>query len=319
MKKYKNLILMLLILPLTLISKTNAKSVDVHLPTFDIYVNEVKVENDYKKYPFIVYKGITYFPLTYDDAKFMGWNLKWIQKTKELHVVFTEQVNYQWGDYKQVKGKTKNKKIMKAKTPEFKIKFGDEYVPKMIGKYPVLVYNDVTYLPLVSDYYYEDSSMSYVFSKEKGLEITRPEALRLNTFEKNTFNFDNGSITYYENANIQVYYLDISYKGREANVNSRGENVNLGVELTEKLYPNNQGANIPSLINKFWSEPRKNVLNKVDIFVKDNIAIIPLAQDVDGKAVNSVVKIDMDELKILNIKTLTEEEVLNYNPEKYLD
>ena len=281
---------MLLILPLTLISKTNAKSVDVHLPTFDIYVNEVKVENDYKKYPFIVYKGITYFPLTYDDAKFMGWNLKWIQKTKELHVVSTEQVNYQWGDYKQVK-----------------------------GKYPVLVYNDVTYLPLVSDYYYEDSSMSYVFSKEKGLEITRPEALRLNTFEKNTFNFDNGSITYYENANIQVYYLDISYKGREANVNSRGENVNLGVELTEKLYPNNQGANIPSLINKFWSEPRKNVLNKVDIFVKDNIAIIPLAQDVDGKAVNSVVKIDMDELKILNIKTLTEEEVLNYNPEKYLD
>ena len=64
---------------------------------------------------------------------------------------------------------------------------------------------------------------------------------------------------------------------------------------------------------------RKNVSNKVDIFVKGNIAIIPIAQDVDGKAVNSVVKIDMDELKILSIKTLTEEEVLNYNPEKYLN
>lgn len=310
---------MLLILSLTLITKTNAKSVDVHLPTFDIYVNEVKVENDYKKYPFIVYRGITYFPLTYDDAKFMGWNLKWIKKTRELHVVSTEQVNYQWEEYKQVKGKTKNKKIMKAKTPEFKIKFGDEYLPKTIGKYPVLVYNHVTYIPLVYDYKYEDSCMSFVFSKEKGLEITRPESLHLYIFKKNTFNFDNGSITYYENANIQTYYLDISYMGREVNVNSRGENVNLGVELTEKLYPNNQGAGIPSLINKFWTEPRKNVSNKVDIFVKDNIAIIPIAQDVDGKAVNSVVKIDMDELKILSIKTLTEEEVLNYNPEKYLN
>lgn len=319
MKKYKNLFLMLLILPLTLISKTNAKSVDVHLPTFDIYVNEVKVENDYKKYPFLVYKRITYFPLTYDDSKFMGWNLKWIKKTRELHVVSTEQVNYQWEEYKQVKGKTKNKKIMKAKTPEFKIKFGDEYLPKTIGKYSVLVYNHVTYIPLVYDYNYEDSCMSFVFSKEKGLEITRPEALHLDIFKKNTFNFDNGSITYYENSNVQTYYLEISYKGREANVNFRGENVDLGVELTEKLYPNNQGANIPSLINKFWSEPRKNVSNKVDIFVKDNIAIIPIAQDVDGKAVNSVVKIDMDELKILNIKTLTEEEVLNYNPEKYLN
>lgn len=310
---------MLLILSLTLITKTNAKSVDIHLPTFNIYVNEVKVENDYKKYPFIVYKGITYFPLTYDDSKFMGWNLKWIKKTRELHVVSTEQVNYQWEEYKQVKGKTKNKKIMKAKTPEFKIKFGDEYLPKTIGKYPVLVYNHVTYIPLVYDYNYEDSCMSFVFSKEKGLEITRPEALHLDIFKKNTFNFDNGSITYYENSNVQTYYLEISYKGREANVNSRGENVNLGVELTEKLYPNNQGANIPSLINKFWSEPRKNVSSKVDIFVKGNIAIIPIAQDVDGKAVNSVVKIDMDELKILSIKTLIEEEVLNYNPEKYLN
>lgn len=319
MKKYKNLFLMLLILSLTLITKTNAKSVDIHLPTFDIYVNEVKVENDYKKYPFIVYKGITYFPLTYDDTKFMGWNLKWIKKTRELHVVSTEQVNYQWEEYKQVKGKTKNKKIMKAKTPEFKIKFGDEYLPKTIGKYPVLVYNHVTYIPLVYDYKYEDSCMSFVFSKEKGLEITRPESLHLYIFKKNTFNFDNGSITYYENANIQTYYLDISYMGREVNVNSRGENVNLGVELTEKLYPNNQGAGIPSLINKFWTEPRKNVSNKVDIFVKDNIAIIPIAQDVDGKAVNSVVKIDMDELKILGIQTLTKEEVLNYAPEKYLN
>lgn len=319
MKKYKKFFLMLLILSLTLITKTNAKSVDIHLPTFDIYVNEVKVENDYKKYPFIVYKGITYFPLTYDDTKFMGWNLKWIKKTRELHVVSTEQVNYQWEEYKQVKGKTKNKKIMKAKTPEFKIKFGEKYLPKTIGKYPVLVYNHVTYIPLVYDYNYEDSCMSFVFSKEKGLEITRPEALHLDIFKKNTFNFDNGSITYYENSNVQTYYLEISYKGREANVNSRGENVNLGVELTEKLYPNNQGANIPSLINKFWSEPRKNVSNKVDIFVKGNIAIIPIAQDVDGKAVNSVVKIDMDELKILSIKTLIEEEVLNYNPEKYLN
>ena len=310
---------MLLILPLTLITKTNAKSVDIHLPTFNIYVNEVKVENDYKKYPFIVYKGITYFPLTYDDAKFMGWNLKWIKKTRELHVVSTEQVNYQWEEYKQVKGKTKNKKIMKAKTPEFKIKFGEKYLPKTIGKYPVLVYNHVTYIPLVYDYNYEDSCMSFVFSKEKGLEITRPEALHLDIFKKNTFNFDNGSITYYENSNVQTYYLEISYKGREADVNSRGENVNLGVELTEKLYSNNQGANIPSLINKFWSEPRKNVSNKVDIFVKDNIAIIPITQDVDGKAVNSIVKIDMDELKILSIKTLTEEEVLNYAPEKYLN
>lgn len=319
MKKYKNLILMLLILPLTLISKTNANSVDVHLPTFNIYVNEVKVENNYKKYPFIVYKGITYFPLTYDDSKFMGWNLNWIKKTKELHVVSTEQVNYQWEEYKQVKGKTKNKKIMKAKTPEFKIKFGEKYLPKTIGKYPVLVYNHVTYIPLVYDYNYEDSCMSFVFSKEKGLEITRPESLHLSAFKNNTFNFDNGSITYYENSNVQTYYLDISYKGREANVNSHGENVNLGVELTEKLYPNNQGANIPSLINKFWSEPRKEAANKVDIYVKDNIAIIPLAQDIDGKAVNSVVKIDMDELKILSIKTLTEEEVLSYNPEKYLN
>ena len=47
-----------------------AAEVTVSLPTFDVTMNGVKIENEFRQYPFIVYKDITYFPMTYFDIRF---------------------------------------------------------------------------------------------------------------------------------------------------------------------------------------------------------------------------------------------------------
>ena len=49
-----------------------AQQVKVTLPTFKVTLNQYEMENKYNQYPLIVYKDITYFPMTYHYADFLG-------------------------------------------------------------------------------------------------------------------------------------------------------------------------------------------------------------------------------------------------------
>ena len=70
MKKSKLMVLILAIVILP--SATFAKNVIVNLPKFPVKINGVKMDNEKSKYPLIVYRDITYFPLTYKNSRFMG-------------------------------------------------------------------------------------------------------------------------------------------------------------------------------------------------------------------------------------------------------
>ena len=45
-----------------------ADTVQVTLPSFSVTLNGQTTGNDYSKYPLLVYKDITYFPMTYYDC-----------------------------------------------------------------------------------------------------------------------------------------------------------------------------------------------------------------------------------------------------------
>jgi len=65
------------ITPLTTWAQT--KNVTVTLPTFEVRLNGIQVNNNDRKYPLIVYNNITYFPMTYDDSRFLGLKTEWDQ------------------------------------------------------------------------------------------------------------------------------------------------------------------------------------------------------------------------------------------------
>ena len=44
-----------------------AESVNVSLPTFKITMNEIRIDNSERLYPAILYRDITYVPMTYND------------------------------------------------------------------------------------------------------------------------------------------------------------------------------------------------------------------------------------------------------------
>ncbi len=65
-----------------------ATSVSVTIPTFKVRLNDVTIDNGYSQYPLIVYKDITYFPMTYYDSRFMGLESLW-GNTTGLEIVKT--------------------------------------------------------------------------------------------------------------------------------------------------------------------------------------------------------------------------------------
>ena len=54
-----------------------AQTVQVTLPSFDVTLNGQTHSNTYSKYPFLVYKDITYFPMTYYDSRLLGLTTAW--------------------------------------------------------------------------------------------------------------------------------------------------------------------------------------------------------------------------------------------------
>jgi hypothetical protein len=57
-------------------------TVSVTLPEFKVTLNGEEVDNSYSKYPLIVYKDITYFPMTYNDCRFLGLESYWRGNTE---------------------------------------------------------------------------------------------------------------------------------------------------------------------------------------------------------------------------------------------
>ena len=51
--------------------------VRVSLPWFDVTLNGVRVDNGFRQYPLIMYRDITYFPMTYFDCRFLGIETRW--------------------------------------------------------------------------------------------------------------------------------------------------------------------------------------------------------------------------------------------------
>ncbi|WP_282942958.1 YHYH domain-containing protein [Paenibacillus sp. RC67] len=52
-------------------SSTQPTKMYAHLPTFNIFVNDVWVDNENEEYPFLVYKDVTYYPMTWHlNSKF---------------------------------------------------------------------------------------------------------------------------------------------------------------------------------------------------------------------------------------------------------
>lgn len=177
-----------------------ATRVGVSLPTFDIMVNGVKVDNRYRKYPFLVYKGVTYFPLTYHDCQFMG--IEYGLLNNKVLLISTAETEGGYDEYKQ---KFPNSKFYIINVPKSKFAFNDlefAFDNKLentgIIKNPVLRFRDIYYIPVseLSQIW----NWEYLFDAQTGLQINTQDSTIFYgkyTYDiRNTFKLGNDTVKF---------------------------------------------------------------------------------------------------------------------------
>jgi len=144
-----------------------SNSINVTLPSFKVTLNGIEVNNKESKYPLIVYKDITYFPMTYNDCRFLGIESYWNGNEDGLSIEATGVT----AAYKPYIIPTKNSGKYRAAIPEFPIKVNGKIVDNSKEMYPLLSFRDITYFPMTWKYSVNEFGWDYSFNNKDGLVI----------------------------------------------------------------------------------------------------------------------------------------------------
>lgn len=140
--------------------------VNVVLPSFKVTLNGTVIENETSRYPLLVYKDITYFPMTYFDCRFLGLESVW-DNENGLKIA---QTGLNW-EYRGYPAGGRNNKSYRAAVATFAIEVNGKKIDNAREEYPLLVFRDVTYFPLTWRFAVEEFGWEYSFDEKNGLAI----------------------------------------------------------------------------------------------------------------------------------------------------
>lgn len=156
-------------------------TVRVSLPNHSVILNGQLVSNDYCSYPLLVYKDITYFPMTHYDCKLLGLSMTWTEENG----LSIEKNDASLSEYIRDIQFTKNSKVQQAQIVEGPITVNGQKIDNSKEPYPVLSFRDTIYFPLTWHFAVEEFGWDYKFDKAKGLTISNPKAMFISTEEWN--------------------------------------------------------------------------------------------------------------------------------------
>ena len=133
--------------------------VQVTLPKFRIYINDVKIVNNNLLYPYIVYNDITYFPMTYTGARFLNLGTSWTAESG-LDIYKLEGPGADEPDDTS-RGRENSEPSFTAKIASGKIKVNGKRINNATEEYPLLEFRNVTYFPLTWRFAVEEFGWQY--------------------------------------------------------------------------------------------------------------------------------------------------------------
>jgi len=168
----KKFIIGVITLFILLLTPAFAMEVKTNLPTFDVAFNGAKIENENRQFPLLVYKDITYVPMTYYDCRYLGLISNWDSETNTLSI---EKNNITCA-YRDYNWEWKNSSKYQAKVCNFNIIVNGKEVYNSLEEYPLFTFRDVTYFPLTWRFAVDEFGWEYSFDEENGLIIKSDNA-----------------------------------------------------------------------------------------------------------------------------------------------
>jgi len=169
-KKIRTLVCTVLVISLLLPgTPVFAASVQVTLPAFSVTLNDKLIENAGRKYPLIVYRDITYFPMTFYDCHYLGLETYYTNETGlEINKKNRDIVPWSYRDYES---SGSNPRTATAQIAKFPIRVNGKTIDNSKEEYPLLLYKDITYFPLTWRYAVDEFGWDYRFDEAGGLFI----------------------------------------------------------------------------------------------------------------------------------------------------
>ncbi|UKS25427.1 DUF5050 domain-containing protein [Paenibacillus sp. HWE-109] len=143
------------------------QSVKVTLPTFQVQLNGHHVENQNREYPLLVYNDITYFPMTWYDARLLGLETVWTPQ-KGLSVTKGKVTS----SYRPYATNHTNPTVGRATIPDYAMTINGVAVDNSKEEYPLLSFQDIIYFPLTWHFAHDEFGWDYAWNDAKGLSIT---------------------------------------------------------------------------------------------------------------------------------------------------
>lgn len=157
------------------------EQVQAMIPNFPVKVNGTLVDNRHARYPLLVYKDITYFPLTWDMAQALSWQVNW-SETEGLKVFssFTTRGGAAYGYVKSplqqdLSASNQSNVLYQAQLADFPVSIQNESIDNGNEAYPLLTFRDITYFPLTWRFAHDLLNIDLQWDEQEGLTIRSPQ------------------------------------------------------------------------------------------------------------------------------------------------
>lgn len=157
-----------------------AQNVTVTLPDFPVTLNGTEMAPKYDEYPVIIYKDITYIPMTYNYGTFLGLAPNWADNTLTVEKVTSTNPNLRWYEKKEP-----NKNQYTAVVSTANVVVNGKTIQNSKEPYPLLQFRDITYFPLTWRYAVDEFGWDYTFDAQNGLAIKSKSDIAVNGKSKN--------------------------------------------------------------------------------------------------------------------------------------
>lgn len=144
------------------------KTVKASLPKFRVQINGTIVDSKTAEYPLLVYRDITYMPMTYDYCNLLGLESEW-SKAKGLTVSLRK--NGTIPTITEPSAKRSNPSTVVANVVSTPITINNTKIHNVKEPYPFLRYGDVTYFPLTYKFTNKAFNIYTNFLPDSGLGV----------------------------------------------------------------------------------------------------------------------------------------------------
>ena len=143
----------------------------VTIPDFDVVINNEIIDSYSMEYPLIVYKDITYFPLTWSWCNELGLVLGFKQEDG-LYIANYSSYNKPELEHIYRSNAYRKGDCYKAVLPSYTIVVNGRQIDNSSEAYPLLNFNNITYFPLTWDFVVEEFAWDMYWHQDSGFELS---------------------------------------------------------------------------------------------------------------------------------------------------